>query len=74
MGPVGDKDDPASATAPRPSPRRARSRMDADNLAAAEASDRIAVGRPWRPARKILLLIGVPAIFWALVAFLVYAR
>lgn len=73
MGPVSDKDE---ATGPEAAagPRASRSRMDPAALAAAEQADRIPVGRKWRPAWTLVLIVAVPAAFWALIALLLAHR
>jgi len=44
--------------------------MDPSALAAAEAADQIPVSRRWPPAWTLLLVIAVPAAFWALIVLL----
>ena len=72
MSPDDGKDDSTLPAAAAPHPRK--SRMEPANLAAAEEADRIPVTRKWGPARTILLIIGVPAVFWALIALFLANR
>ena len=72
MIPVDGKDD-STPPVVAPAPSR-RSRMDPANLAAAEAADRIPVDGRWGPAKTLLLILAVPAAFWALIALLLAAR
>lgn len=72
MGPDDADDD---STLPEPEPRRSRrSHLDPAALAAAEQADRIPVEGRWGPARTLLLIIAVPAAFWALIALILALR
>ena len=66
------KDD---ATPPETAPRRSGpAHLDPAALAAAEQADQIPVERKWGPARTLLLIIAVPAAFWALIALVLAQR
>lgn len=72
MSPVDGKDDPMPLEV---TPTRLRpSHMDPAALAAAEEADRISVEHKWGPARTLLLILAVPAAFWALIALLMAGR
>lgn len=67
MPPLGGNDDAASPEATKPS----RSRMHPDALEAAAKADQIPIERKWSPAWTLLLVIGVPALIWALLWLLI---
>lgn len=73
MAVVGGNDDPTAPGA-GVKPQSPRSRMDPAALAAAEEADRIPVGRKWGPAWTLILVIAVPALFWALVVLVMGLR